>query len=404
MERIRIDKQDIVLCLSLVLILGFQTNKYSFEKNASTLLILVLFFVYFLVGNSILDLKNSKKYIIWYSVFTVYSCISSLWSIYNNGSYIYALVKDTYVPLVAIIVLLGVHVKKGVFRIINCLIVAELIAVLRAFINTPILKLISTMDTRLIASGLGVNYNNYSTQLTLVALIATIASFYKKRPYRAIFVILFLLIAATGSRKAIIIVLAGVVVLYCVSGSKNTAEIIKRVIFILSATAIVLLALYKIPVLYDLIGNKLDVAIQSILNKNVTADRSTDLSLYARSVLRESAFEQFKQHPIGGLGYNGFSFTNRWGYYAHNNYLELLASLGLFGFCSYYWLYVYEIANCLKHLKNNKISLYTLIFILMLIGMEYAQVTYMRPFAIIPLVVILMCSKEMIALGDRNVQ
>ena len=64
-------------------------------------------------------------------------------------------------------------------------------------------------------------------------------------------------------------------------------------------------------------------------------------------------------------------------YYAHNNFVEILADLGLVGFFLYYW----KVFKCtawlaLKKMEINDISLLSLAILINLIVGDYSTVSY----------------------------
>ncbi len=100
----------------------------------------------------------------------------------------------------------------------------------------------------------------------------------------------------------------------------------------------------------------------------------------------------FKEHPIIGSGGNSFITRMRLiGYthiaYSHNNYTEMLCTLGIIGFIIYYskWLLtLFKLLKINKKNKNNKIKdkkaiLFLVIIVLFLI-LDYGSVSYVLEF------------------------
>lgn len=400
MYSLKVKIVDLIFTCSLILILGFQTNYFLFEKNLTTVLLCV-FFVFLLANKKdIPKLRYTGKYILWYGLFICYCVMSKMWSLYDNSNYIYALVKDTFIPMLVVLIMMEIQLRDGAFKVIDSLIIASTVAVLRAVAHTPILTLITTMDTRYFAAGLGVSYNNYTTLLTLVALVTAFMVSYKDKKYTKICLFFLLLIVFTGSRKAILITAAGLALIYFFSGKLTISRVIKRTLLAIVAEIGVWIAIHKIPFLYDLVGYKLDMAIFSILNPDQRVTKAMDLSIYARQTLRESAWNFFKAYPVTGIGYNCFSSTNQWNYYTHSNYLELLANLGGIGFFLYYSMYISRMVVYLYKFRRYKIAQFALSFLVMLMGLEYAQITFMRPFALIPLILVMVCADYLMDKGE----
>ena len=68
----------------------------------------------------------------------------------------------------------------------------------------------------------------------------------------------------------------------------------------------------------------------------ISGETDGDGSAQTRIRMIEKAYEIFKEHPILGMGLNTFAQSAGFGAYAHNNYMELLANLGLSGCLIYY--------------------------------------------------------------------
>lgn len=54
----------------------------------------------------------------------------------------------------------------------------------------------------------------------------------------------------------------------------------------------------------------------------------------------EQGIRVWMEHPFAGVGWQNYRFYNEAGLYAHNNYVELLASLGVVGFFLYYAMFL----------------------------------------------------------------
>jgi len=69
-----------------------------------------------------------------------------------------------------------------------------------------------------------------------------------------------------------------------------------------------------------------------------------------RASLYVEAFKAFSNNPVFGVGMDNFRLYSTSGLYAHSNYMEILADLGIIGFIIYYFIYVKV------WLSSNKIS------------------------------------------------
>ncbi len=387
---------EIVLCLIMILGLGFRSSK---EVNVSSILIIALTLVMIGNANFKLNVVQALKYILWYSCVVLMCAFSMIWAKVNIWNYVYALFKDTFIPLICFIICVEIYLSNNhtPFDLFNCLIVAEVFVVLRAIFYTPWMEMFQSFDSRLFASGLGRNYNDFTTQMTLVSLILSYMSFYVNKKYKRIFFIFMIFIIITASRKAIIISILGFVIFYLCSSGINIKKLMKRLLIITVILGLLLFVIFHNDFLYSLVGEKLLSMIQSFglssseIRSTISAS-DIDHSLHGRAVLREEAFKQFIENPILGIGYYNFQYFNRYNLYTHNNYLELLANLGIVGFTLYYCMYFSIFITALRKIMNKQdkqaIFKFVLIYISMLVVMEYAQITFFRLFALVPTIIV----------------
>lgn len=96
-----------------------------------------------------------------------------------------------------------------------------------------------------------------------------------------------------------------------------------------------------------------------------TVDRAYFISL---------GWDLFGERPLFGYGIGGFGFFAR-GYYAHNNYIELMVGVGLIGVLLYYFMYFFVLKNIsFPQLSAVRFGSLTLIAVLLL--MDIALVSY----------------------------
>jgi len=97
----------------------------------------------------------------------------------------------------------------------------------------------------------------------------------------------------------------------------------------------------------------------------------------------ELGWNYFMQNPLFGYGIDNFRLVART--YSHNNYIELLFSVGLIGTTLFYSIYYYLLKK-IKAIKENylKIIFFTYIFILLVA--DLAQVSYGNKFTLYILV------------------
>lgn len=125
--------------------------------------------------------------------------------------------------------------------------------------------------------------------------------------------------------------------------------------------------LMEVPLFYRLIGVRIESFIMG----------EYDLSDRNRALLADGAKEVFWKNPIIGIGMNGFMKESAISSYAHNNILEILADFGIFGFVSYYSIYVLMLNKIKGTLFNYRKKTVIIGSIIAYFTMEFTQVSYL---------------------------
>lgn len=199
-------------------------------------------------------------------------------------------------------------------------------------------------------------------------------------------IIMLLILCASGIntsiRKVIIAPIIFLLIGYLLKSKLNFAKIIKYMIFFVSITSIICYIIITNESLYFIIGRRLQALVMNILYGETLVGNYTEYSIIERSLLRVNAWNLFKQYPVFGYGLDAFkSYTYMNGtsfVYAHNNYLELLASTGIIGFSLYY----FSILSLCKRLlnlywkSNERCLIYPIAFIITQLVLDYGQVSY----------------------------
>lgn len=88
----------------------------------------------------------------------------------------------------------------------------------------------------------------------------------------------------------------------------------------------------------------------------------------------ETGVNIWKNNPFLGVGFNNFRYFSG-GFYAHNNFIELLSTLGLIGFFLFYFFIIFAASNILKIIDwNPRIS--AIFFMIVFVLMDYVWVSY----------------------------
>ncbi len=185
------------------------------------------------------------------------------------------------------------------------------------------------------------------------------------------------ILAATGSRKALVFVLAGIVLLFIFKSfrSPNIVNSLIKLVAYLGILTITFIGILQLPIFSEVLER---------MSSMVDAFSGTggDSSTIVRMTLVDIGWDLFYQAPIIGVGIHNpsvytyfiFGYEN---YYLHNNYIELLAGTGIIGVITYYSMYAYLVYNMLRYhdFHSNE---YVMVFILLMfqLVMDIGQVSY----------------------------
>ncbi|WP_162011066.1 O-antigen ligase family protein [Streptococcus sp. S784/96/1] len=178
---------------------------------------------------------------------------------------------------------------------------------------------------------------------------------YRKTPFWQSFPLPFALIvlAGSGSRKAITIVLLGVVLITFFKNFRG-GKLFRKFPKILISGIVLLLAFQFLSglAMFEGVMERLE-SMLNIFNGNASIDKST----WERLELIKLGWKLFQENPILGVGMDNpriFSWiVVSKVLYLHNNYMEILSGGGLIGFIVYYWFYGYLFYAYFKYRKGN---------------------------------------------------
>lgn len=181
--------------------------------------------------------------------------------------------------------------------------------------------------------------------------------------------IMLLVVVFSGTRKALLIVLIGIAILVLIrKPSKAFKYICIATIFFIAGMYLIL----NVPVLYNIMGYRVESMFSVFMGAEVE-----ESSLKTRAIFIEIATDYIKDNPIWGYGLNNFRVVNTYRQtYSHNNYIELLFSVGIVGLAIYYSGMLAVLIKNVKSLKINKHALLMVVFIIATLVTDYGLVSY----------------------------
>lgn len=383
MKRIDKDKleklTDIILCIFIVMMF------VAYEGKNSIIYFITLMIFGIITLLNIITYKKLlfDKKVAWMLLFVAFAGISYFWA-GNKKSVISVLLILIANELIAYFIMLLIHYKNKRFEyILNSIIIGTIILALRLFIPNGFLAYYSTRTI----DGFNANYLGM-----YAAVSANFALYYffnesknknKKILYIICFILSIIITILSFSRKAIIFVILPMAIYYIFKDYSLKKSII-RIFISIVAVGILLLMLFKVDILYNTMGYRIEAMINGVFNTG----GEIDASVSARMKMIEVGKELFVEKPIFGYGLNNYKdmllikkpygMTN---VYAHNNYIELAVDLGIIGLLIYYSFYILIILYTIKNFKRmNKLQIMMMANLITLMVCEYGIVSYYGDF------------------------
>ena len=382
-KNLSINVKNIIILLFFISISAFRVNMFI------ALPCFVLILLFSIVYDRKIKINNILK---WGIVFWSYYLISSIWSENSN---------DTFRYMSAVVYMIGIYIfipkliknEDDINNSLNLMFWSLSFTALVSVVLTPI----SEFGTERMGSVLGINANIYGFRMATGGVLAFFLLVndkleYKKNKLNKIFLITFLVIFTlltllSGSKKSLVFLLVGIFLfeLFRTKGYKKIIKILTISLLIIA----VLYFMFNNSKLYNVIGYRFERLYLTVTGNNTTDN--TDKSLIERQFYREEAKNMFKTQPIFGHGGNSFvTHIRNMGYYhvaySHNNYLELLCTLGIVGFAIYYYYWIKIEITLLKVVVREKdvskrqLPLILLIIISLFFVIDYWNVNYIVEF------------------------
>lgn len=190
---------------------------------------------------------------------------------------------------------------------------------------------------------------------------------------RTVFMLfLFLFCILAGTRKAIII-LVMIVIFYTML--REPSLILKNGLKLTLICGAIIFLLLKVDLIYNIIGDRFEQ-----LSKYFDNSGDVDASTETRSRFIELGFSYFLLRPFDGYGIDCFrEIQGSYGTYSHNNYVELLFGIGIWGTISYYSMYLIPLFKSVKRYRLSKHNTYVVLgmtIALACLFADYGMVSY----------------------------
>ena len=360
----------VFLFASFLIFETYSWGKYAFF--GATVLIVLLSAVSY---NGILRIRL-QPYHGFFAVFLVYVAITSMWAMRPVDATNKAI---TLVQILLCAALLYLHYdrKDNIRHLLMAVMWSGYLVVLYAITFYGL--------DAMLASAQDIRLENEFSNVNTIALAAAISCMlqwnevlHKRNIWSCVMIIpSVILITATQSRKAFVLLLAGVVLVYVMKtmGQKGFFKKVFKLLLYMVLLLVAMRLLFTLPIFSGSL-ERMDQMLNFWSN-----DGKVDHSTIMRNDMVELGMEWFKKHPIGGVGIGNPHILAatylKFDAYLHNNFVELLCGGGIIGFALYYAMYIFLFVELFKYRKadHEAFSIGVIWLGLMLI-MNYGMVTY----------------------------
>jgi len=339
----------------------------------------MMFVALFMVMNGTKKQDINNTYIKWLLCFFLFAVLSCFWALKIKIAF-WLLSRLLISWSVAFFVYFYIKSFDDLYRVLKYFFYSNVVLTFYIIIVVGISEL---GKERVGSSQLGEGWNSNAIGMSLIFAVNSLFVFWnriKNKLSKLFYIFLALLMLTllfyTGSRKALFLIIAPLGIFYFLNNRKNLFIKIAAISLLL---IVVLYLIMNVPSFYNVMGERIERAVLQF--QAYDGDTKIEGSSFARIKLIEYGIEWFKEKPLLGYGVNNYRelsnntilFAGK-NFYAHNNLVELLVGVGIFGFLIFYWGYMYIIVRSLKERTYYSQLALTLIFVLFFL--DFATVSY----------------------------
>ncbi|WP_441361525.1 O-antigen ligase family protein [Acholeplasma laidlawii] len=356
----------IILFLSLIFLV---TNKFKISiQNISIILLIVLSLVTVLFNISI-DKPNSISMTI-------------------------TLITNLFVLLYLSNMSFKINSSRLIKIFTNSLVYSIPIIIFLEFFDSDLTRLGYSISIFNQVLSINPNYIGYVFTFGLILSLHTMITVKDKSLTSITKQILFLIIILwTGSRSSLIGLIVGIIILLIVSNYPHKKAIL---VATFSLILVLFLSIMYIDFLYNIIGYRISMIIQFILNNDIT-----DESIKSRLSFQLLGLDYFKNRMFLGYGLDNFRFLpGSYGTYSHNNYVELLVSLGIVGTFIYYIPHLTILIRVIR--RPNMYRTLNIALVSTILILDLFFITYFERFSLYLIMILLILSSKQKTVDNQN--
>src|SRR5699024_8276805 len=327
-----------------------------------------------LITNKGLKIRNNN-YLKWIIPVVIILFLSVLW-VDDVGQSLGRLTRISLIVLFCIYITFLVKDKADFNTALKLFLLSRLIMVVYLL---TVLDFSTLGEVRIGADNLGEEWNANSIGMNLA--LAAFSAFFilkmeknklkvKKLIYMLSIALFIIIIVFTGSRKALFIFVFSVGLFSLLNKDKNKFTKLGFLGLVLILVGYISL---NNPFLYNVLGSRIEGLFASF-----TGEGKVDASTSTRMNMINAGITFFEERPLFGHGIDSFRqiYFNYVGdyRYSHNNYVELLVSVGIFGTVIYYLGLLSILKKTFK--KTNPYLIFSFVVIVTILIIDYGLVSY----------------------------
>lgn len=327
-----------------IALLTFSSLVLVYTNNSAYKICIVFVFILLIIVAIYMHRKklHVNAYFISFLMFSIWSMLSILWC---DRKFSYNLILVfCYISLIIFGLINCLETEREMLILIKAIILASLVLVIYILSFYGIDALTSSrMDNELLNS-------NRAGRISAIASFLSIWMRYRTGNvfYLCSWGVLMIMAFLSGSKSALVNIIVLNIVFLLLKDGKRQGKKIKNIILAFLFCTIVLYCIQNVSFLYNIIGERFLIFWNGLFGKSTGyAGHSTMMRTY----FMQTGLEMFMERPIVGYGLDMFRYHNIYNTYAHSNFIELAADLGIIGLILYYAPYFLILQKLVKKKK-----------------------------------------------------
>ena len=366
------------------------TPRIRYSKNDQVVFFVtwLFFFLFHITGSStvlagfavlMLLITNYKFEAFPFHILTIQFCLycyaTAFWAL--NGRICIDIGNSIFLTLACLYIFYGYFSKvQNVMVLAKIFMWGGYAVIFYTFFYYGIDNIIAAEENRRLDSSFA-NVNTIAMLAATAIIINVYFYLFEKRSASLLLAIPgIMVIASTQSRKAYVMLVLGVFLLYyikMVHSGKKKPPVLKIITYF--AIGLTLVFLLGTTSFFAGINERMLGMIASI-----TGQGEVDSSSSIRAVYREIGWGQFMETPLTGIGMGNAQIivSRSLGFitYLHDNYAEIACDGGILGLISYYSIYLYILVNELRYVKKDSSAILVEVWVAIRLITDIGAVSY----------------------------